>query len=217
VRRCWRIAGPIAGDAARDGVDRRPADHRLGHRRMTVLSRASRRCAVSQADGSAARRGASVCWSFSARPPAAPDLMVSRSSVSAEHVAHTTILDLGEHVQPVLGTLSARGAGHRRGFPGPEPEDVATATRRWRISRSAKNACRVGASALTADLPSRRPDGLRGGFPVAVRPRPSAPGRPTGTSYSEIGITGITPIPGLFRYPFPCPRDGPVACDDTLP
>ena len=41
-------------------------------------------------------------------------------------------------------------------------------------------------------------------------------GRPAGTSYSELGITGITPILGLFRYPLPCAREGPATWDDAL-
>src|SRR5665811_1226834 len=66
-------------------------------------------------------------------------------------------------------------------------------TWRWRMSRSVKNACRVGASALMAGLPDA--------LPAAFRQQPSTPGTPTGTSYSELGITGITPILGLFRCP----------------
>src|SRR6266480_471384 len=57
---------------------------------------------------------------------------------------------------------------------------------------------------------------LAGGRASCRRPAPSARGRPKDTSYSDIGITGITPIPGLFRYPFPCARDGSVAWDDVL-
>src|SRR6266705_3020597 len=79
---------------------------------------------------------------------------------------------------------------------------------RWRASRSVKNACRVGARVLTSHLP---------GVPLAAgRPAPSARVRRTGTGYSDVGISGITPIPGLFRYPFPCTRDGPVTWDDAL-
>src|SRR5260370_9738825 len=56
-----------------------------------------------------------------------------------------------------------------------------------------------------------------GGFPrPAGRRGREARGWFAGTSYSDVGITGITPIPGLFRYSFPCPRDGPVTWDDVL-
>src|SRR5437667_5247236 len=80
---------------------------------------------------------------------------------------------------------------------------------RWLISRSVKKPCRVGAIEVIGVPP-----------PVTAqagpRPAPAVPVPPTGTSYSDVGITGITPIPGLFRYPFPCARDGPVAWDDAL-
>src|SRR6266571_7535593 len=79
---------------------------------------------------------------------------------------------------------------------------------RCRARRSVKNACRVGAKVVNGRL-----SGGRGGGRPPVR---AIPARRTGTSYSDIGITGITPIPGLFRYPFPCTRDGPVTWDDAL-
>src|SRR6266849_8209989 len=66
----------------------------------------------------------------------------------------------------------------------------------------------VGAIAVMA--------GLRGGRAAAGLRARAGRGWRSGTSYSDIGITGITPIPGLFRYPFPCTRDGPVAWDDAL-
>src|SRR6266571_565249 len=82
---------------------------------------------------------------------------------------------------------------------------------------------RAGAGLPLADQPAgeellqdwcevthRRPPCGRAGRRLAA----SARGPLTGTSYSDIGITGITPIPGLFRYPFPCTRDGPVTWDD---
>src|SRR5258706_8139008 len=37
-----------------------------------------------------------------------------------------------------------------------------------------------------------------------------------GTGYSDLGITGITPILGLFRSPLLCTRDGPVTWYDAL-
>src|SRR5208282_6613794 len=77
-------------------------------------------------------------------------------------------------------------------------------------SRSVKKACSVGAIAVMALFPGR---GRRG----AVRRRPAVPARRTGTNYSDVGITGITPIPGLFRYPLPCPRDRPVTWYYVLP
>src|SRR6266568_7132035 len=77
---------------------------------------------------------------------------------------------------------------------------------RWPRSRSVKNACSVGASAVTAVLRGR------GGR----RPVPSAPGPRSGTSYSDVGITGITPILGLFRYLLPRAHDGPATWDDAL-
>src|SRR6266568_415032 len=86
---------------------------------------------------------------------------------------------------------------------------VSGLARRWAASRSVKNACMVAAIAVTGGLPACC---RRGGGP----PRPATPGRHAGTSYSDVGITGITPIPGLFRYPFPCTRDGPVTWDDAL-
>ena len=55
----------------------------------------------------------------------------------------------------------------------------------------------------------------------AAHPRPAPLGgrscRPTWGIATRARPTGITPIPGLFRYPLPCPRDGPVAWDDVLP
>src|SRR2546429_4049924 len=77
-----------------------------------------------------------------------------------------------------------------------------------RVSRSVKNACRVGASAVMALPP--------GGVRAVRRPARAARGRLTGTGYSDVGITGITPISGLFRYLFLCARDGSVAWDDAL-
>src|SRR5882757_5073085 len=68
----------------------------------------------------------------------------------------------------------------------------------WLASLSVKKDCRVGASALIG--------GSLGGSAGGRRRVPSALGRRTSTSYSDVGITGITPIPGLFRYPLPCPR-----------
>src|SRR5260370_11044171 len=62
--------------------------------------------------------------------------------------------------------------------------------------------------------PGRRPGRCRPA--AAALPVPSVLGRLTGTSYSDVGITGITPIPGLFRYLLLCARDGPVAWDDAL-
>src|SRR6266478_1251276 len=81
---------------------------------------------------------------------------------------------------------------------------------RWEISLSVKNPCRTGASGLMAVARS----GMLA--PGGPRPARAARGPLGGTSYSDIGITGITPIPGLFRYPFPCTRDGPVTWDDAL-
>src|SRR5215471_1738376 len=52
--------------------------------------------------------------------------------------------------------------------------------------------------------------------PAGRQPAQAVPGPPAGTSYSDVGITGITPILGLFRYPLPCTCDGPVAWDDAL-
>src|SRR5680860_241522 len=57
---------------------------------------------------------------------------------------------------------------------------------RWPMSRSVKNDCNSGANALMAA--SR--DGLR----VGLRPVASAPARLSGTSYSDVGITGIRAI-----------------------
>src|SRR6478672_5885203 len=57
---------------------------------------------------------------------------------------------------------------------------------------------------------------LRAVVACARRPAPAARGPLRGTSYSELGITGITPILGLFRYPLPCARDGPATWDDLL-
>jgi hypothetical protein len=70
-----------------------------------------------------------------------------------------------------------------------------------------KNACSVWASAVTASPATRR---------AAARLRPSTPVTPTGTSYSEIGITGITPILGLFRRPFLPARKRPGTWADAL-
>src|SRR6266704_6486877 len=77
---------------------------------------------------------------------------------------------------------------------------------RWPMSRSVKNACSVGASAVTVALLG----------PGGRRPAPSAPGPRSGTSYPDLGITGITPILGLFRYLLLCARDGSVTWDDVL-
>src|SRR5664280_470574 len=63
-----------------------------------------------------------------------------------------------------------------------------------RDSRSVKNACRVGASAVMAA-------DRRGGGPGGRRPNRTTRVIRSGTSYSDLGITGITPILGLFRCP----------------
>src|SRR5258706_12641228 len=77
-----------------------------------------------------------------------------------------------------------------------------------RVRRPVKNACRVGPSAVMTPFPGR--------FRAARQPARAPQGRLTGTSYSEIGITGITPILGLFRSSLLCTRDGPVTWDDAL-
>ena len=105
---------------------------------------------------------------------------------------------------PVCWVAKPAAAGR---CPGRRPTVCGLAWR-WAISRSVKKACRVGASGLMAASQSLRPAGRR--------PGPSARARLTGTSYSDIGITGITPILGLFRYPLLCARDGPVTWDDAL-
>src|SRR6266568_2027083 len=66
----------------------------------------------------------------------------------------------------------------------------------------------VGAIAVMA--------GLRGGRAAAGLPARAGRVWRSGTSYSDVGITGITPIPGLFRYLLLCPRDGSVTWDDAL-
>ena len=76
-----------------------------------------RRCLLIQADGSAARRAASLGWSFSARPPAEPDLMVSRSSGSP------VITACGAHAARAQGCLDSHPHGVMtvhlsRGLPG---------------------------------------------------------------------------------------------------
>src|SRR5271165_4389640 len=80
--------------------------------------------------------------------------------------------------------------------------------RRWAISRSVKNACMVAAIAVTGIPPVR----CRAGG----RPRRAVRGRRAGTSYSDIGITGITPILGLFRRPPLRTLDGPGTWADAL-
>src|SRR5437899_9612680 len=75
------------------------------------------------------------------------------------------------------------------------------------MSGSVKNACSTGASVVMTDLPRVR---------AGRRRAASAPGRRASTSYSDVGITGITPISGLFRYLLLCARDGSVAWDDAL-
>src|SRR5947207_7763441 len=47
-------------------------------------------------------------------------------------------------------------------------------------------------------------------------PRQEARGPRTDTSYPDLGITGITPILGLFRYLLPRAHDGPATWDDAL-
>src|SRR5690348_13477860 len=86
---------------------------------------------------------------------------------------------------------------------------VAGLTRRWLISRSVKKPCRVGAIEVIGVPPAVTAGAGR-------RPAPAVRVPPTGTSYSDVGITGITPISGLFRYLLLCARDGPVAWDDVL-
>src|SRR6266566_3701285 len=58
--------------------------------------------------------------------------------------------------------------------------------------------------------------GLRGGRAAAGLRARAGRGWRSGTSYSEIGITGITPIPGLFRYPFLRARKRPGTWADAL-
>src|SRR5271165_2645791 len=86
---------------------------------------------------------------------------------------------------------------------------VCRLARFWLISRWVKNASSVGPTALTAGAPRRR-------HPAARRRAPAGPGRPSGTSYSDIGITGITPILGLFRRPPLRTLDGPGTWADAL-
>src|SRR5450759_3339504 len=78
------------------------------------------------------------------------------------------------------------------------------------ISRPVKNSCTVPATAVMT------PPAVRGRAAVRLR-APSARVRHRGTSYSDVGITGITPILGLFRYLLLCARDGPATWDDVLP
>src|SRR5215470_16027868 len=80
--------------------------------------------------------------------------------------------------------------------------------RRCAMSRSVKNACNSGASALMT--------GHRNAARGVPRPVASASVSPTDTSYPDLGITGITPIPGLFRYLLPRTHDGPATWDDAL-
>src|SRR6266851_1589241 len=86
----------------------------------------------------------------------------------------------------------------------------------WVIIRSVKNRCRIGARLAITDPRASWRGAACGRWPFSRRPEPAVLDPPRCTSYSDIGITGITPIPGLFRYPFPCTRDGPVAWDDAL-
>src|SRR5664280_3348827 len=58
--------------------------------------------------------------------------------------------------------------------------------------------------------------GTRGILPFAGRRVRAALGKPTGTSYSEVGITGITPILGLFRCPLLPARKRPGTLADAL-
>src|SRR5271169_2735927 len=85
---------------------------------------------------------------------------------------------------------------------------VCVLARRWPIRRSVKNACMVAAIAVIAGLLVRDRAG--------GRPRRAARARRAGTSYSDVGITGITPISGLFRYLLLCARDGSVDWDDAF-
>src|ERR1035437_4235898 len=76
------------------------------------------------------------------------------------------------------------------------------------MSRSVKKASMVGANVLIAVLlPSAA--GVR-------RPAPTVRDRPADTSYSELGITGITPILGLFRCPLLPARKRPGTLADAL-
>src|SRR6266536_5889096 len=59
-------------------------------------------------------------------------------------------------------------------------------------------------------LRGRRPGACGRSRPAVVRERPA------GTSYPDLGITGITPILGLFRYLLPRAHDGPATWDDAL-
>src|ERR1039457_6615391 len=79
----------------------------------------------------------------------------------------------------------------------------------WVISRWVKNDSSTGATAVIASSP--------GWLAAFLRPGRTARGWRAGTSYSDLGITGITPILGLFRYLLPCARDGPATWDDVLP
>src|SRR5664280_2823883 len=67
------------------------------------------------------------------------------------------------------------------------------------ISRVVKNACNVAASPVMTDRLRDR-DALQG-FPSGWWRRRGVRRCRSDTSYSDLGITGITPILGLFRCP----------------
>src|SRR5450759_3565828 len=85
----------------------------------------------------------------------------------------------------------------------------------WRClpSRSVKNACSVGAIRVMSEC---RVGPLTRRSLDEPRPGRAVPGRRTDTNYSDLGITGITPILGLFRCPLLPARKRPGTLDDAL-
>src|SRR5664279_4876687 len=82
------------------------------------------------------------------------------------------------------------------------------------ISRVVKNACNVAASPVMTDRLRDR-DALQG-FPGGRWRRRGVRRCRSDTSYSDLGITGITPVLGLFRSPLLPARKWPGTLADAL-
>jgi len=121
---------------------------------------------------------------------------------------------------PVSATVSGRGPGRGRSSSrASAPHSNAAAwTRRCGRSRHRSGSAPApsGRGHMTSDIASLWPPWSAGNDPgpASTGTWPSCP--PTSATSVPRTPTGITPIPGLFRYLLPCTRDGPVTWDDAL-
>ena len=91
------------------------------------------------------------------------------------------------------------------------------------VFRRLRDRAAVGPGARPPAAHPRPAPHLRGPHPAPLVPRRATTCRPgcrccppTSATSTRARPTGITPIPGLFRYLLLCARDGPVTWDDAL-